>query len=784
MQTSAKLFTAIGLISMVWIVNAQSPIRLRGIIRDAKSNEPLIGANIVTQNQNTGSITNTDGYFILVLNAPPKFICASYVGYKSDTLHYNHTKDTFFNVFLEPSLLLSEVTIQGNQQSRAGANLGVTSLSSKQIEQVPALLGETDAMRVLALTPGVQGGAEGNTGLHVRGGSPDQNLLLLDGTVVYNAAHLFGFLSVFNPDAIKNVKLIREGFPAQYGGRLSSIVEVSMKEGNKKEHHKKLSIGLISSRLFMEGPVSKQGKTSYMLAARASYLSLISLPAYIQYHNGSRKDFQSLWMYDANLKFTHEFSTKTKLALSVFNAQDHWGSYFNTNSEKSEFSLKWGNRTAALRLTHQSGRDKFVQSVLSYNNYSYHNNNKSLDGKNQTISNIINQAKIQDIAWNNTLQWNQGSTAYLYTGFELRHQTVNPNFSTSTGENPIQILPKATQFVNTAVVFLGQKIESKNGFFVDAGFRYSLYLLNEKTQNFFEPRLKMGKEWDAGNQAIQISVSKMSQALHLLATSGTGLPNDVWVAANNRFPAESSLQYSLGYTWQNANQSIKWSAETYYKSIKNLIDYRPGLNLYEIPNQDWENLVDGSGLGRSYGLELSLYKQTERFSGWIAYTLSKTERKISTVNSNAWYPYRYDRRHDLAITGSYQLNEKWKLGANFEFQTGAAVTLPVAAQLDIDDYPIFVFEGRNNARMPSYHRLDVSFTKEKTTQKNRKVLWSYGVYNVYGRLNPYYLDYRLGYIRPPDSNFYNQLSPIGFYSNFWQRSILRFVPFISYQINY
>lgn len=765
-------------------LNAQS-ISISGFIREEGSREPLVGANIWIVEQNKGTPSNSDGFYTFFTSPGKITLIASYIGYSNDTIQFKSAKDTIIDISLKSTLTLSEVTIRGEQRTDAKDQLGVINLSIKQIEQVPALLGETDPMRVLALTPGVQAGAEGSTGLYVRGGSPDQNLLLLDGTVVYNAAHLFGFLSVFNADAIKNIQLIRDGFPARYGGRLSSIVDVTMKDGNKKEHQKKLSIGLIGSRFFAEGPIGKKNLTSYMGAFRASYLSILSLPAYLQYRSGIRKDFQSLWMYDLNAKLTHEFSPKTKLALSIFNAQDYWGSFFDAKSEKSAFSLSWGNRTAALRFTQQSGKNKFIQSVLSYNAYNYKVDNSVLNDQNIQLSRVLNQAKIEDFAWQSSLQWKVNNNMDFNIGYEFRRQQINPNFTTYVGETTVSMLPESTQKINSLAAFIGQRYSTQSGIFIESGIRYSLYTLPQRNAHFIEPRIKIGVEWDSKNQSIQLSATRMSQPLHLLATSGSGLPNDIWVAADDKFGPESSNQFSFGYSWQNPTHSLKITLESYYKTMNNLIDYRPGINLYEVSGQKWEELIDGPGNGRSYGIEFSIHKNTERLSSWLAYALSKTERRIPGINNNNWYPFRYDRRHDLALTISYKLNEKWRIGSNFEFQTGSAITLPIAAQLGPDNYPIFVFAGRNNARMPNYHRLDLSFTKNKETKRKRVASWTYGVYNAYGRLNPYYVDYRLSIdstVNP--NNIFEPGKEIGIKSYFWQRTLFRFVPFISYQINY
>ena len=761
-------------------------INISGVVLEKTSREPLVGAHISIVGSTRGAVTNSDGYFSFVSVSLNSKIAISYIGYKSDSVQIKAIRDTFLQIHLLPSTTLSEVVIKAQKYLGANENLGSTSLSIKQLERAPALFGETDILKTMALTPGVQGGAEGSTGLYVRGGSPDQNLLLLDGTVVYNASHLFGFLSVFNPDAIKNVNLIRDGFPAKYGGRLSSIVDVVMKDGNRKEHHQKISLGIIGSRLFAEGPLDKNGNITYMGAFRASYLNLLYLPNRIQYKNNKRDDFQSLWMHDINLKVTQNLSGKSKLSLSLFNAQDKWSNYDNLVDEEQKFGLTWGNQTLALRYSTQINSKTFFTSIGSVNNYSYNIQNTVTNQKGNEISNAISKASIKDFGFQGVMDRKITDRFYFNLGYEIRHQQVNPNSTTLEGEafqEPSQNI-RETEKANILSLFFHPHISISNWLFFEPGLRYSSYYINGNSFLYWEPRIKMGVTWDSKNQSLQLSITKMTQPLHLLATSGAGLPNDIWVSANSQFIPEYSWQYGLGYSLQIPDKSIRFNVETFFKKMENIIDYRPGSNLYEVPNQKWEDLVDGSGTGRAFGLELSLFKSTDRLNWWVSYTLSKSERKLPTINNNEWYPFRYDRRHDLAISLSYQLNDKWRVGSNFEYQSGSAVTLPTAAHLDGARELIFVFEGRNNARMPDYHRLDLSFTKSKTTRRKKEASWSYGVYNVYGKRNPYYIDYRIRYYQAEGNGNAFDKEVIGFGTRFWQRTIFRFVPFISYQINY
>ncbi len=539
-QILALLLFIQGLVSHAGF--AQNTIHTSGYVKDLKSGEPLIGANLWLSQQSHGVATNTDGYFNLTSDKNyPDTIVISYIGYQSMIIP-SPQKDTFIVFFLQESVTLDEVIIYGENAQKAKEQFGITTLSAQQIKQIPALLGETDVMRALQLTPGVQGGAEGTAGLFVRGGSPGQNLILLDGTTVYNTAHLFGFLSVFNPDAVKSVSLMRDGFPARYGGRLSSVVDVTMKDGNREKHRKELSIGLISSRYLAEGPL-KNKKTSYMVAARTSYLSLILLPLYIRFKNRQLDELISYWMYDINVKITHEISEREKLSFSFFNGYDTWSINTRISEDQSTTRLNWGNSTAALRYTNAIGSKAFLQSVFNYNQYRYNFIARIKDARSE--ARFLNSSKVRDWAWRTDLSWQLNDFFSLQAGVDLANQRLRPNFNKFNGPfeelGLIDTIDIPNTFLNNAGVYISQQFSPLSGLIFETGVRMSNYfVVGDQHYSYFEPRLKLSFNWLNNERSIQASWSRMSQPLHLLSTNGAGLPNDIWTPPAHGFVPELS----------------------------------------------------------------------------------------------------------------------------------------------------------------------------------------------------------------------------------------------------
>jgi hypothetical protein len=772
------LFIFLIQILLIHLCCGQNIVRISGYIRDTNSGEPLIGTNLWLVQQMRGTASNTDGYFNIITDKTySDTLIISYIGYQSLAISLPKT-DTFMVFFLKESATLDEVTIYGDNTQEVREQFGVTTLSAKQIKQITPLLGEADVMRALQLTPGVQGGAEGTTGLFVRGGSPGQNLILLDGTTVYNTAHLFGFISVFNPDAVKNASLIRDGFPARYGGRLSSVVDVTMKDGNREKHQREFSLGLISSRYLMEGPL-KDKKTSYLVSTRTSYLSLLMLPLYLRYKNQQTDELTTYWMYDVNLKITHEINAREKLSLSFFNGYDTWGLTTRISDDQSLTRLNWGNATAALRYTNAIGAKAFFQSVFNFNQYRY-NYIARIEENNQETQ-FLNSSKIRDWAGHTYLDWKISDLFSLQTGFDLANQRLRPNFNQFNGAfeelGLVDTLEIPNTFLNNVGIYLSQQFQPLAGLIVETGLRMSNYFLATENYSYFEPRLKLSYNWQNNAQSIQLSWTRMSQPLHLLSTNGAGLPNDIWTPPTDGYAPELSQQFGLGYRWKSWDALWEGGIEAYHKVMTNLVDYQRGLDYYEVSGRPWQTLVVGEGKGEAYGIEGSIRKNIGRINGWLTYTWSRSSRQTPGINNGAWYPFRYDRRHDLAMVLNYQINSAWKLSTTFEYQTGFAITMPVGIQqtlqVDQSSYPSFIFAGRNNARMPKYHRLDFGFSHTKMSRKGNENIISLGVYNAYGRQNPFYIDYKV-------KNPLSAGNTTGGY--FFQRTLFGFLPYLTWSV--
>lgn len=746
---------------------------VKGYIYSAETNEPLLGANIFNLAEGNGVSSDEDGFFILALRQSNIKLAVSYIGFQSETLNMILPPDTLLQIYLTPlQNKLEEVVVSGQRtpdQSQHGESVN---LPIQELKQIPALLGETDIFRAMALTPGVQTGAEGSVGLFVRGGSPDQNLILFDGTPMYNTSHLFGFLSVFNPDAISNVKLIRGGFPAQFGGRLSSIVEITGKEGNKNAHQQEFSIGLVSSRVLAEGPIQKS-KSSYVLAARASYLSLLSLIGKKRYENDQLDEYQSYFMYDLNAKITHELGPKDKLSFSFYNGIDTWGSTYRSSEGIYTFDLNWGGPAVSTRYVRAVGKNAFLRTVVSHNSYSLASTHK-FKAPDDSASDFSTTSKINDWIGRLDFDWAISSRWRMILGTEWSRKNVSPSVS-NLSNNTDQVLTVGIQSLSW---YTDMEWNPTDRFSVLLGARHSNYSIKDGNESFLEPRFRLSYRWP-DQQVLQLNYSKMSQPLHLLYSNGAGLPNDIWIPSSKEFPPGFSRQLGLEYGRYFDRLKIEARLGAYYKTMENLVTYRPGIDFQNTEGKNWETLIDGNGSGRSYGVEALIRKNSGRLTGWISYTLSKTERMVPNINFGEWYPFKYDRRHDFAVTGAYAFNEKSMLSATFEFQSGFAITLPESIQLDADNNPVSIYKGRNNARMPVFHKLDLSYSRTKTTAKGHERTLTFGVYNLYGRRNPFYVSPT----RIPFINSNDQQSRL-IDGRFSSRNLVGILPFVSYSIKF
>ncbi len=732
------------------IVSAQKSFTLSGYVEDANSRERIIGANLYLEGTTIGSSTNTFGFYSLSLPPGKYELVVSFIGYQTIRQQITIADD---NQELDFSLTesvstLDEITVTAEEIQVEQVQMSQVQLSVSEIKKIPAFLGEVDIIRAIQLLPGVQSGNEGTTGFYVRGGSPDQNLILLDGVPVYNASHLFGFFSVFNADAIKNVNLTKGGFPARFGGRLSSVLEIDMKEGNLREFHGEGSLGLISSKLTLEGPIWKD-KTSFIVSGRRTYYDILAAPFI--------PDGQEFGYYfaDLNAKINHVFSRKDRLYLSYYTGIDDFkfreeyeeDPFFGGGQGYDDSGLNWGNHTAALRWNHLFNDKLFSNLTATFSQYRFSIGFESyFEDDNEVSRNGFEYfSLIRDYGLRYDLEYALDNQHQLRFGASFTNHTFRPGVAqieeTFNGAGVDSILDLSrTVFANDIFVYIEDDWKIGNKWRVNYGLHYSAYATNDNAfyQNL-QPRISA--RYLVNDQfSLKGSYALMNQYVHLLSNSGIGLPTDLWVSSTARVRPQISQQVALGATTSLWANRFEFSAETYYKIMDNLIEYKEGASF--IANTDWQNTVETDGEGEAYGLELLFRKKKGKTTGWIGYTLAWTNRRFENLNEGNWFPYRYDRRHDISIVLNHRFSEKFDLGLTWVYGTGNSFTAPVAQFQLLSPWGgtrvYDRFSDRNALRMPSYHRLDIGFNWHKKTSWGERT-WNISVYNAYSRENPFFL---------------------------------------------
>jgi len=753
---------------------------LSGYIRDSASGEKLIGANVYNKANLKGTISNSYGFYSITMPQGEYELVFSFVGYRSQIVKLAFDRDQTRNIDLTASLELEAVEITGQrmEQSVESTQMSTINMPVRIIKQIPALMGEVDVIKAIQLLPGVQSGTEGSSGLYVRGGGPDQNLILLDGTPVYHASHLFGFFSVFNADAINNVKLIKGGFPARYGGRLSSVLDISLKEGNVNKFQGSGSIGLISSKLTLEGPIIKD-KTSFIVSARRTYLDFIVQPLLRVAAGEDEYTSQGYYFYDVNAKVNHRLSQKDHLYFSVYTGQDEFyrrespytylydGKLF---TEESYAGLGWGNLTSALRWNHQFTSKLFSNTSLTYSNYDFHVKNSMesyVESGNETISEINSLnflSGIRDFATKADFDYIPSSNHYIRFGANYINHTFTPGVSvyqiknqnigdidTTMGERNIH----AHEFA----LYAEDDFDLTPRIKVNAGLHYSGFAVNQAYYHSLQPRIS-ARYLLSESFSIKASYAKMQQYIHLLTNNTIGLPTDLWVPATENILPQQSDQVALGVT-KTFTDMFRLSVEGYYKKMNNLIEYKD-LATFMGSGTEWEDKV-ASGQGWAYGGELFFEKRLGQITGWVCYTLSWTNRQFDNINEGKIFPYKYDRRHDVSVVVNFPLNDKLDFSASWVYGTGTAHTLAIERYMgDVGWWgynggilnlggnvmPAWTsgntfsgeverVDGRNAIRAADYHRLDISISKTEE-KKWGKSTWSAGLYNAYNRKNPFY----------------------------------------------
>lgn len=743
-----------------------------GYVENAESGEKLIGTAVYNpEATNMGTIANSYGFYSITLPEMKLKLSASYVGYATQTTEFNLTKDTVINFSLKPGNELEEVEVFGKKTEAQKTEMGKIDIPVKTIKTIPALLGEVDVLKAVQLLPGVQSGTEGTSGFYVRGGGPDQNLILIDGVPVYNANHLFGFFSVFNADAISEVSIIKGGFPARYGGRLSSVLDIRMKEGNMKKFSGSASIGIISSKFTFEGPIIKD-KTSFLISARRTYIDLLSLPIqkiYLNKNNPGVKSTSGYYFWDVNAKINHKFSDKDRIYLSVYTGKDK--AYSKMEDTWREFvdefdsNLKWGNITSAFRWNHILGNKLFANTTLTYSKYkfgismSYKSTNTNSNEFDEFAfdysSGIEDYGAKVDFDYNPSVNHNiKFGLNYIYhtfspgiQAFHVNSNQLNTGIDTTFGNSDI--------YANEYYVFAEDEMKIFKNLKANIGIHYSGFYVSDTLYQSVQPRISVryliNSQW-----SIKAAYTKMEQYLHLLTNTTIGLPTDLWLPVTNNILPQKSTQYAFGSAY--SYKGFDFSIEAYYKTMDNMIEYKEGASFVSGFSGDgenenaraWEQKIETDGKGTSFGIEFLIKKNFGKTTGWIGYTWSKTDRQFSNISFGEPFPYTYDRRHDVGIVITHKFNDKIDIAGTWVYGTGNAVTLAYESYQAFNQFNQYYgmddgeeniinnIEKRNNFRMPAYHRLDlgVNFRKQK---KYGKRTWSVGAYNVYNHKNPFFL---------------------------------------------
>ncbi len=726
---------------------AQNRFTISGTVTEKGSRELMVGANIFIPEKNIGTTTNSYGFYSLTIPADSVELMFSYVGYTTRNFKINLDKNIILDVELEASLEIEAVEIKANlsKSSSRSPQMSVMEIPVKQVKSIPAFLGEKDVLKVIQLMPGVQKGNEGSSGFYVRGGGPDQNLIIIDDAPVYNAYHLFGFVSLFNGDALKSIELTKGGFPARYGGRLSSVLDIIMKDGNKEDLTGEAGIGLISSRLVLEGPIKKEN-SSFIFSGRRTYIDMLIYPFEPSDIKGG------YFFYDFTAKANFELNSKNRIFISGYFGRDKLYGREKSGGDRYESGLFWDNATTTVRLNSILGEKTFSNTSLIFSNYRL----KIYDEEkyNHDRFELSYRSGIRDIGLKYDMSW---MPEPIQT-FRFGVSTVWHDFTPSAivlKDDYIGNYSRNVKSINTleSGVYLEDEVKFFNKGIINAGFRVSHYLHDRSSEIHFEPRISgsvfLGKEL-----SMKASFAQMNQFIHLLSNTGLGLPTDLWVPATKGVPSQGSWQAALGFTKDIPKYSATLSLEGYYKESKNVIGYKEGATFLMIDDPtsanevNWEENVT-SGFGWSYGLELLAQRKTGKLSGWVGYTLSWTKLKFDEINFGKSYFARYDRRHDISVVGIYEIHDGLTFSATWVFGTGNAITLPIATYPGYEHQPtlshiynewfqtIEDYGGKNSFRMAPYHRLDIGFQFHKKKLKYERT-WEFSVYNVYNRHNPYF----------------------------------------------
>jgi hypothetical protein len=736
---------------------------ISGYVKDASTGEMLLGASVFVPKLKLGATSNAYGFYSITLDKDSVGLIVRFIGYKPVLKKVYLDRNIVLDLALDP-VQLNEVVITGNKakENVDKPQMGVIDVPIQSVKELPAIFGEKDLFKVLQLLPGVQAGSEASAGFYVRGGGADENLVLLDEAVIYNPFHLAGFFSIFNGDAIKSVSLIKGGFPAQYGGRLSSIIDISMKDGNDKTFHGEGGIGLIASRLTFEGPILKD-KASFMVSARRTYIDVLMKPFLPQ---GTDAGY---YFYDLNAKLNYKISENDRIFLSGYLGKDVVFTNLTQPNDTTAFGIDWGNKSATARWNHIFSPKLFANTSFIYNDYVF------------AISTQFNalhakiQSGIRDIGGKTDFDWYPTPLHHVKFGGTYTYQKFIPSLVEGQTDN-LSFTQEQVKFVHTAAAYINDEYTWSDKIAFNIGLRTPLFVYKQTKYFNVEPRFTVKYALDK-TTSLKAGYAMMNQFIHLLTNSTLASPMDLWVPSSDIVKPQQSHQVSAGIFKNFLNDKYETSAEIYYKTSKNLIEYAPGTEIFLNPDID-KTLIFGNGW--AYGLELFVKKNEGKITGWFGYTLSFANRQFAGINNGNPYPATYDRRHDFSLTGIYNFNKNWSFSAVFVYGTGHALTIPVGS------YYVPILDGnqdiiaakdmgaKNFYTLRDYNRLDIGIKYVKQ-HKNYEDEWRLDIYNMYSRRNPYFV-----YI---DENYYDKNANINKPAAM-QVSLFPIIPTISYNFKF
>lgn len=740
---------------------------LSGFVEDAVSGEKLIGVSLTAPLRQAGTTTNNYGFYSITIPGDSLYIQLSYTGYQGLDTIVSLNDNTHLNFSLQPAgKQLEQITVSASRipPIQQTSQMSAINLPVAQVRSIPRLLGEPDLLKTLQLLPGVKQGTEATAALLVRGGTPDQNLILLDGAPLYNPMHLLGVFSTFNSSVLKDVTLYKGAFPARYAGRLSSVVDISTKDGNMNELHGDFSIGLLSTQLTLEGPL-KKGKTSFVISGRRSYPDLFATPIAKNAPDGPEK--LSLFFYDLNAKIHHKISDKDKLYLSLYMGKDKFRlleKYFPEdqtveNYNISDLLMKWGNITGTLRWNHIFSSKLFANTMVIGSSYkltsSFYSEDKYGTDVNTNSLKLI--SGIQDYGVKTDLDFRPNPAHTIKMGVSSMYRIFTPGavrMKQTSGSSVTLDSLNNNHNINGSEndLYIEDDWEITRRFKLNGGLHWSSFIVQGQFYNSLQPRLGL-RYLLPGDWALKASYTRMTQYIHLLAYNSISLPTDLWVPATKKIAPQQAEQFAVGFARNVFRNKFEFSIEGYYKKMRHVIEYKEGADYLSSSKGDsWQEQV-ASGTGESYGVEMLLQKKTGRLTGWLGYTWATANRKIETVNFGRTFPYKYDRRHDLHLVAVYKAKKNVELSGSWVFQSAMPFTIPIA-QYERTDGPvqpnipgpawqqlpqnIDYINSRNNVRIGTYHRLDLGISWIKQKKNGNVRTWNVSVLNVYNKLNPFF----------------------------------------------